>query len=109
MTQAVTAQDDIRYVILLSDFEGATKVTPELIKAHVKHLEGLENDGVLELCGPFKDAAGGGMVVIKAKSLKDAERVAKADPFVKSGAKAYDLRVMMRSCAANNHLGFGSR
>ena len=64
---------DICYVIELIKPEG-TKLPEELIRAHVAHLQRLEDTGRLLLCGPFEDGRGG-MVVIRAESLEAARAV----------------------------------
>lgn len=94
-----------RYVILLSNTPGA-KATRELTRSHVEFLKNLDREGRLVLCGPFLDYEGG-MVIIKASSIEDARKIASADPFVSGGAKSFELRTLMQSCAENNHLGVG--
>ncbi len=95
-----------RYVILLSHVPGQTR-TEELIRAHVAHLEKLDEKGQLILAGPFMDAKGG-MVIIKATSYDEAKTIAESDPFIKSGAETFELRTWELSCRKNNHIGMGS-
>ncbi|HLN64956.1 MAG TPA: flavin reductase [Symbiobacteriaceae bacterium] len=97
----------VRYVITLIKRPGRT-LTAEAIRAHVRHLERLEAEGRLLLCGPFADGEGG-TVIIRAESLEAARAVAEADPFVALGLEEYTVRELHLSCAANNHMGFGSR
>ena len=97
----------VRYVITLIKRPDRT-LTEETIRAHVQHLERLEAEGRLVLCGPFA-VGGGGTVIIKAESLEAARAVAEADPFVALGLEEYTVRELHLSCAANNHMGFGSR
>ncbi|GAX88503.1 YciI family protein [Effusibacillus lacus] len=93
----------IRYVILLTKNPGQS-LTENLIRAHVKHLQALEEKDQLVLCGPFADSKGG-MIIIKAASYEEAKRIAEADPFVQSGAESYELRVLELSCKENRHMG----
>ncbi|MBU1936621.1 hypothetical protein KKG05_04415 [bacterium] len=95
-----------RYVILLSHVPG-TNLSRELVRAHVVHLEKLEEKGQLVLCGPFSDYKGG-MIIIKAASYDEAKQIAESDPFVKSNAETYELRTLKLSCKENNHIGMGS-
>ena len=95
----------IRYVILLSHVPGKA-ISETVVREHVTHLKMLEQKQQLVLCGPFKDYDGG-MVVIKAKSLEDAENIALSDPFIKKGIETYELRTLELSCKENNHLGMG--
>lgn len=93
--------DELRYyVILLSNLTDA-RMTEELIRAHVAHLERLEEAGQLVLCGPFADYKGG-MVIIRAGSHDEARVIAESDPFVARGAERYELRTLEVSNRANN-------
>ena len=92
-----------RYVYFL------TPVRPELfeaelVRAHVAHLERLEDRGQLDLCGPFPDHDGG-MVVLRGVTVEEAQAIAEADPFVASGAESFELRRLEVSCRDNDHLG----
>ena len=66
----------------------------------------LEDDGRLELAGPFSDHSGG-MLVLRNVSADEARGIAEADPFVISGAETYEIRKLEVSCRANNHMGMG--
>lgn len=96
--------DFVRYVITLIP-KPETQLTPPLIRAHVAHLRQLDAAGRLVLCGPFEE--GGGMVIIRAASLEEAQALAAADPFVASGAEDCTVRKWELSCEENNHMGFG--
>jgi len=78
------------YMIRLTRKPGCT-ITPELMRAHGAHLKRLEAKGQLVLCGPFADQTGG-MTIIRAGSLAEAEAVAVADPLVASGMEVYEVR-----------------
>ncbi len=81
-------------------------MTEPLIRAHVAHIKRLEEKGQYVLGGPFQDH-NGGMMIIKAESLKAAKEIAQNDPFVKEGVENCDVRIWELSCAENNHLGMG--
>ena len=98
--------EDIRYVIFLKHAR-PERMTESLVRAHVAHLEHLEAEEVLELCGPFPEDHGG-MVVVRVATEDAARTIAEADPFVTSGAESYELRRWELSHAGNNHLGMGS-
>ena len=102
----MNADEFTRYVYLLSHIPGKTR-SEELIRAHVAHLELLDEKGQLILCGPFSDY-NGGMVIIRASSYDEAKEIAESDPFVKSGAETYELRTLELSCKENNHMGMGN-
>lgn len=94
-----------RYVYLLSHAR-PERFDEALVRAHVAHLARLEDQGKLELCGPFPDHDGG-MVILRCVSEEEARAIAEADPFVRSGAESYELRKLEVSCRDNNHLGMG--
>lgn len=95
----------IRYVILLSH-ANAKNMTEQLIRGHVTHLKELDEKGQLVLCGPFQNYKGG-IIIIKAGSPDEARAIAEMDPFVKSGAETYEIRILELSCKENNHMGMG--
>lgn len=95
--------DEKLYVILLANTPGQTR-TFEHVQAHVQHLTELERDNRLVLCGPFADFPGG-MVIIRADSLEEAQALAEQDPFVASGVSGYEVRTWQMSNTGNGHLG----
>lgn len=95
----------VRYAILLTR-RPDRELTEPLIRAHVAHLRQLDAAGRLILCGPFGDQHGG-LIVIRADSLEEAQAIAAADPFVASGAEEFEVRSWHLSCEGNNHMGFG--
>jgi flavin reductase (DIM6/NTAB) family NADH-FMN oxidoreductase RutF/uncharacterized protein YciI len=97
--------DDARWVYTL------TPVRPDLIdralvQAHVAHLARLEDEGVLELCGPFADHSGG-MVILRGVDEVRARAILASDPFVASGAELGVLREWHLSHRDNRHMGVG--
>ena len=78
----------------------------DLIREHVAFLRELDRKGQLVSAGPFADGAGG-MIIIEAGSLPEAERIAAADPFVASGYERCTVRTWLLSCEDNDHMGMG--
>lgn len=78
------------YMIRLTRRPGCV-ITDELMQAHRAHLKRLADQGRLVLCGPFADRTGG-MTIIRAASLAEAEAVAAADPLVSSGMEDAEVR-----------------
>ncbi|PIS46533.1 MAG: hypothetical protein COT17_08110 [Elusimicrobia bacterium CG08_land_8_20_14_0_20_51_18] len=74
-----------------------------LIKRHVENLKKLDAEGKLVLCGPFKDFAGG-MLIVKAASPEEARAIAESDPFVGEGFESYELREWELASKENNYL-----
>ena len=97
--------DYVRYVILLKP-KVEKKLTENIIRKHVEYLKKLDEQGVLILCGPFKEGKGG-MLIVNSKSFQEAKSIAEADPFVKNNFETYELRTWELSCKENNHLGMG--
>lgn len=91
-----------RWVITLAQIAERT-TTREDIVAHVAHLRALERRGLLELAGPLPEARSG-MVIVRAASREDAERIAREDPFVTRGARTFEVRRWLLSCDDNGHM-----
>ncbi|MBL4635899.1 MAG: hypothetical protein JKY56_18710 [Kofleriaceae bacterium] len=98
---------DIRYVVLLTHTQPA-RIDEELVRSHVAYLQQLEEKGLLELCGPFPENAGG-MLVLRVANAEEAHSIAQADPFISSGAQSYMLRRWELSHQGNNHMGMGRK
>lgn len=60
---------------------------PGLGPAHRAFLDGLRDQGVLELAGPFADRSGGAYLM-RAATLEQAEATARLDPLHVHGASA---------------------
>ncbi len=88
------------YVILINRKKD---YTTDVINIHVEHLKRLDKNGQLVLCGPFKDYAGG-IVIIKADSIKEAKIIAESDPLVVEGFSTYKLRTLELADKENNYL-----
>lgn len=88
------------YVYLMKNIK---PLNEELIKSHVAHLKQLKSQGKLVICGPFTDYPGG-MVVILAEDLVEATKIAKADPFISSGCKSFEIRTLEQANDENNYL-----
>lgn len=90
----------IRYVILINRQK---EYTIDVINRHVEHLKQLDKNGYLVLCGPFIDYDGG-MIIIKAESLKAAKMIAESDPFITEGFGTYKLRTLELADKENQYL-----
>jgi len=77
------------YVAMLPiiDQERNTEVRP----AHLAYINKLFQEGKVVMAGPFTDKRGG-MVIYKADTLEEAQRLAEADPAVTEGARTLELR-----------------
>ena len=81
---------DVVYVQLM---EKVKPLSDAVIEAHRTHLKTLEEGGRLVLCGPFTDYPGG-MVVLRAASLQEAENLVAADPLIAEGYESFSLRTL---------------
>jgi len=58
---------------------------------HLAYLEEKEKDGKIFARGPLTDGSGG-LVIYIADDEKEVEEMVKQDPYVKNGARDYDIR-----------------
>ena len=84
------------YVIFTTPTNGLGPVM-ENLEAHLQYQVRIEQEGVMFGAGPFfadneSDWNGEGMVIVRAQSLKDAQRIAAADPMHASGARSFVVR-----------------
>ncbi|HEY7162008.1 MAG TPA: YciI family protein [Acidobacteriota bacterium] len=64
--------------------------------AHLQHLESLYKQGILLIAGPMGDDGDlRGIVVLKVKSLEDAQALVNQDPAVKAGRLRVELHPWM--------------
>lgn len=88
------------YVYLMEDVK---PLNEEVIKQHVEYLRALKRSGKLVLCGPFTDYPGG-MVILMAEDILEANDFAKADPFIALGYKTFDIRTFEEANEENHYL-----
>ena len=78
-TKPVTPREEIR------------KILPEHLKRQVE----LEKKGILFAAGPMEPSdetkTRTGMIIVRAKSFKEADEIAKNDPMHTSGVREYDI------------------
>lgn len=91
------------FVILLHRIDGPHNRSPELIRAHCQHLDGLSDAGRLIAAGPFDDGTGG-IIIGRFDSDLDAIHFADADPFVRADICRSEVRAWRWSRPENGHL-----
>jgi uncharacterized protein YciI len=89
------------YVYLMDD---QNPLSPTIISKHIEHLQQLESENRLIICGPFSDYKGG-MVVFNAADKEEAMRITLRDPFIALGFKTFELRTLDVADASNDYLG----
>lgn len=75
----------MRVALICKDKPGALQIRLDTRAAHLDHIQ---TSGVVEMAGPFLDAAGqmnGSLVILSVDSLADAQAWADADPYAKAG------------------------
>jgi len=96
-----TAKERGALALELYVVESTPAMAPEDVKNnlgdHLAYQAEMERQGILALAGPLSDPtgevmAGGGMIVYRAESLKDANELASNDPMHKSGARTFTIR-----------------
>lgn len=87
------------YLGLLYKGPVRTQAADEIEKiqtAHLQHLESLYKQGVLLIAGPMGDDGDlRGIVVLKVKSMEEAQAIVNEDPAVKSGRLRVELHPWM--------------
>ena len=66
--------------------------TSRIQQAHLNNIDSLYKSGKLVLAGPFGDDKGGGIIILKAKSLEEAIEMCEGDPAIKNGRLNYKIR-----------------
>jgi uncharacterized protein YciI len=90
-----------KYVVLykLKERKG---FTADLAKNHVEHLRDLSNKNILHLCGLLK--GNGAMLIMEAKSLKEAESYILQDPVIIHKKYGYVIHELIEANESNNFL-----
>jgi len=70
-----------KYVVIYED-ERAGALPPDLLTAHVEHLQDLRSRGILFMCGPLKDSDGMALLILEADSQEEVEGYVLKDPFI---------------------------
>lgn len=93
------------YVMFIEKLKTYNKVTKAAIERHVANLRELDDNGKLELVGPFKGYPGvAGMVIFKTESFEEAEELCKREPLVVEGFATYKLKALQVANRENNYL-----
>ena len=93
------------YVMFIERGKSYNKMTKEVVTRHIEHIRNLDDNGKLELCGPFKGYPGvAGMVILKTESYEEADDICKSEPLVTEGYATYKLRALQVADRDNNYL-----
>lgn len=107
MTEPNISRDDIMqacegmlrkqfFVVFTTPVNGLGSVM-ENLEPHLKFQIELEEKGIMFGAGPFftedmKEWKGDGMVILRADSMAEADKIAASDPMHQSGARSYKIR-----------------
>lgn len=93
------------YVMTIKKGKTFNKVTKAVIIRHVENLRKLDEEGKIELCGPFKGYPGvAGMVIFKTATYEEAGELCKQEPLVAEGFASYVLASLQVADRDNNYL-----
>jgi uncharacterized protein YciI len=85
-----------RLYVIFSDPTGKGGDRQKIFPKHIAYQLEIERKGILFAAGPFVDgkgkSTGSGMIIIRAKSLAAAKRIADNDPFHKQGIRSYRIQ-----------------
>ena len=85
-----------RFYVIFSEPTEKTGDRRKVFPKHIAYQLEIERKGILFAAGPFVNSKGRpqgpGMIVIRAKSMAEAKRVAEADPFHKLGFRKFRIQ-----------------
>ena len=85
-----------RLYIIFSEPTEKTGDRRKIFPRHIEYQLKIEREGKLFAAGPFVDAKGKpqgpGMIVVRARNMAEAKRIAEADPFHKQGFRQYRIQ-----------------
>ncbi len=86
------------YFVML--MQGPNRTHPDSvaqkIKAgHMANINKMAKDGKLLVAGPFADAKGGGIFILKVDTIEEGKKLIDDDPAVKEGRLIYEIRPWM--------------
>ena len=93
------------YVMMLEKTKTYNKLNKAAVVSHVDNLRKLDDEGKLELCGPFKGYPGvAGMFILRADSYEEAESLCKEEPLVVGGYVTFTLHALQVANRENDYL-----
>lgn len=85
-----------RLYVVFSEPTEKTGDRSKIFHKHIAYQLEIERKGHLFAAGPFVDGKGKpqgpGMIVLRAKSMAEAKRIAEADPFHKAGYRSFRIQ-----------------
>ena len=75
----------------------------ELVIAHVDYIKSLHENGVISLCGAYKDNSGA-VLIFNAPSYKEVESIIMLDPLIKEKYYQFTITEFIEANEANNFL-----
>ena len=93
------------YVMHLEKTKSYNRLTKVIVERHVENIRKLDDNDNLELCGVFKGYKGvAGMLILKANSYEEAEKLCNKEPLVLEGFATYKLYALQVANKENNYL-----
>jgi uncharacterized protein YciI len=82
--------------LLIFELTGKPGDRSVLREEHFAYVSELERRGVLFAAGPFVDEAGtsqgGGMFIVRAQSMEEAEEIARQEPYIRDGYRHFRVQ-----------------
>ncbi|GKX36238.1 MAG: hypothetical protein MnENMB40S_38560 [Rhizobiaceae bacterium MnEN-MB40S] len=83
--------------VISSDPSDTPEAMRKILPDHLAYQTKLETEGVLFLAGPLSDEAGdemsgAGLIVYRANSIEEAQKIAEADPMHAKGGRTFSVR-----------------
>ena len=96
---------DLLYVMLLEKTATYKKMNKVAVIRHVDNIRKLDDDGQLELAGVLRKCPGfAGIIILKADSYEEAEKLCKREPLIVDGYATYKLMSLQVGNRENNYL-----
>lgn len=93
------------YVMMLHRGKTYNKINKAAVIRHVDNIRRLDDEGHMEYCGVFKGFPGvAGMVILRAKTLEEADELCRREPLVTEGYATYKLYPFRAGNRENNYL-----
>ena len=97
--------EKLLYAMMLERGKSYNRMTKAAVVRHVEHIRALDDEGKLEFCGAFKGYPGvAGMLILKAGSYEEAEKLCQSEPLVVEGYATYKLYSLQAANRKNNYL-----
>jgi uncharacterized protein YciI len=93
---------DGRYHLIFLNAIPGRSLSAEVVGLHAAHLAQLDRDGKLAMAGPIPER-GGGLIVLRTRSLAEARSIAEEDPLIQGKFQTYEVGTWLMSNRENDY------